>query len=494
MNNDRLIPLFRWPLTGSFQNRTDELDALELWWSTPRLRQLLIYGRRRVGKSWLFRRFADGKPALILVVRAEAAEAQFASFADALEPVLGIRPRIDTASDVIRACYRAGRSQKILIVIDEFQNLLPTSDPEKTTQKDIQAVIEEEQDESDLRLVICGSAIRTMEGLLDEKSPLHGRFQSLYVPPMSFWEALPFLGSLQSVEEKLERYAICGGVPQYLTVLGAGALSDTLTTHAIQRFGSLHDEVRTVLSQELREPRVYFAILRLLAEGDKQSDHLTSVIKGAKATDLAPYLRNLTTLRLVRRRLPIGADPGSRGGSYSLLDYFVRFWFRFVFPYQEEIDAGLAPRGHYEAVVMPSLGDHVAPIFEDICRHWTRSHYADTAQRVGAWWGATARSVRKTNPERQSEEIDIVGVRGDTKTVTLLGECRWRSGPIDKKPLYDLQTFKIPSLEAGGFKIDRNCKMLFFSRSGFGNSISEEAAGNANVELVAISALEQLKQ
>ncbi len=480
---------FQWALANEFKNRRDELGALDEWWADPdRLRDFLLYGRRRVGKSWLFRRFAHGKAALVLVVRSESAAAQFGEFADALEPLLGVRPQIAGTLDLIRACYRAGRSQDLLVVIDEFQNLLPTDSRSRREMLDgIRAVMEDERDQSRLRLMICGSAVRVLDELRDEGNPLHGRFRALRLGPIPFRHSGEFLASL-TADESIERYAIAGGVPQYLTIMGQGDLTDAIVQHIAGRFGTLHDEVRTILSQELSDLRIYFSILSQLSAGSKEVGSLASALNVSSGA-ISPHLEKLAELYLIARVQPIGAAPSSRNARYQLLDPFARFWFRFIFPFQDEIAAGLNPTDHTTSLILPELADHVAPVYEEICRQWVRSNLAAVAQRVGVWWGPAAHTLRDVDGGRQGEEIDVVGLRGATKTVTLIGECRWRSRPMDREPLYDLRTFKLPALVDAGFKISKDCKLLLFSRSGFAPGLEDEAARDPQLRLVSIEEL-----
>jgi AAA+ ATPase superfamily predicted ATPase len=154
---------------------------LEDWWTDSTRDALCVYGRRRVGKSWLFRRFADGKEAVVLVADERAFAPQFALFAAQFEDVLGVRPAIEDASDLVRLLYRLGRERPLLAVIDEFPSLLPRGGARKPMLSAIAAVMEDERDASKTKLLLCGSIISQMESLLAQSSPVHGRLQPLDV-------------------------------------------------------------------------------------------------------------------------------------------------------------------------------------------------------------------------------------------------------------------------------------------------------------------------
>ena len=335
---------YTWPLVDEFVNREEELARLEEWWASPERMPINMYGRRRVGKSWLLRRFAHGKPAVILASERLAPGTQLSRFAALLEPGLGVRPEIPDLPTLFRVAYRLASEAKALVVIDELPWLLPGTEAEiERALSSIQAVMEEERDSSQLKLVLCGSAISQMQALMSERGPLHGRLRALEIRPLRYPQAQEFLDTLDPVR-RIERFAIAGGMPRYLSELGRGALENVICSRVLDRDGPLWNEARAVLEQELTQPGVYFSILEQLATGEKQVERIAS---GARIenTTVSRYLATLTELRIVHRKLPAGAAPSSRGGHWELSDPFLRFWFRFVFPFQAELESGLRARG-----------------------------------------------------------------------------------------------------------------------------------------------------
>src|SRR5262249_50874604 len=153
------------------------------WWTGPETNALALYGRRRVGKSWLFRRFAHDKPAVVLVADRRAQAPQLDRFAQTLEPLLGVRPALDSVAALIEALYALAERSKPLAVIDEFPYLLPAGEAERDqVLTSIQAVMEE-RDSSQLKLILCGSYIGQMERLLS--GPLRGRLTGLAIEPLN---------------------------------------------------------------------------------------------------------------------------------------------------------------------------------------------------------------------------------------------------------------------------------------------------------------------
>lgn len=478
-----LVPFFRWPSVGEFVDRTEDLAEMRRWWASRDPTPLSLFGRRRCGKSWLLRRFAHGLPAVILVARRTAPGAQLDDFARTLEPLLGVRPDLPDLPTLIRVLYRAAATHKILVVIDEFPYLLPTTEVETVRELTaIAAVMEEEREATRLKLVLCGSLVSQMESLLAERSPLHGRLRPMQLHPVAFPQARLFLPDLDEVRQ-FERFAMAGGMPRYLDALrGPGSLPDLLCDMFLNPRGALWDEGRAVLEQELREPKVYFAVLQSLATGDKDSTEIANAVR-SDGSRVSKYLSVLTQLRLVERRTPAGAAPGSRNGHWHLRDPFLRFWFRFVFPFQDHLEAGLPSRSMFDTEVAPLLHDHIAPEFEDYCRRWTRATQPVT--KVDPWWGPSVHAHRRAGT-RSSEEIDIVATaRG---RVTAVGEVRWRSAAMGVSYLREVETYKLPALRQSDLTMARTPTLLLFSRGGYTPELVSEAGRRTDLLLVDVPA------
>jgi hypothetical protein len=187
----------------------------------------------------------------------------------------------------------------------------------------------------------------------------------------------------------------------------------------------------------------------------------------------------LQDLHLVEAANPMFSEPTARQRRYRLLDHLVRFWFHFVFPWQDDLQAGLAPRDHYDAAVAPHLAEHVSPVFEEICRAWVRRARAGTGDTVGRWWGPARNDLRRQRL-RTTEEIDVVAATG--RRVTLVGECRWTGLPMQRSVLDDLLELKVPALAQAGVDVGQ-VRVVLFSRAGFEPAL-ESAARERGAQLV----------
>ena len=253
---------------------------------------------------------------------------------------------------------------------------------------------------------------------------------------------------------------------------------------SLDRNGALWNEARTVLEQELREPKVYFTLLTQLASGDKELGEITSRAR-LSPSQASKYLSVLENMRIVRRRLPVLATKETRGGQWHLDDSFFRFWFRFVFPYQDDLENGLRAADLFSGEVKPALADHVAPMFEDWARDWVRGRFGSRASSVGAWWGPSLHNLRRTG-ERSTEEIDVVGVgRGK---VTVVGEAKWQERMLGASILADLRDHKLPALAQAGFKFANDVDVVLLAKSGYTEDLKEVESADPHLHLVDVAA------
>jgi len=373
-----------------------------------------------------------------------------------------------------------GAREKYLVVLDEFPWLLPTTEQERIRELSaVQAILEDVRETSQLKLVVCGSLIGQMEGLMSERAPLRGRLAGLPVQPLQFRHARHYFPNATGIDA-FQRYAISGGMPYYLNRLAHKDLAHAIQQELLTPTGPLFDEPRVVLDQELREAKTYFTVLAALSGGDKELGELANAT-GISGGPLSKYMTTLDRMHLITRKLPIEAARDSRKGHWHLDDDLFRFWFRFVFPFQEELSTGLSATDLYNTEIAPALADHTSSVFEAWCRSWVRQNQGSQATRVGSWWGRALDTHRRTK-QRQTEEIDIVGT--SRKIVTIAGEAKWTNKTMPLKVLQDLEDYKLPAMHQAGLKTSPNLHIFLFSRSGYAAALSREAQSRTDITLV----------
>ena len=471
------VPIFNFPPAGEFMGRTEQLATLEDWWAAPSGKPINMYGRRRVGKSWLFRKLAHGKKAIILVAARVTLSEQLSKFAKTLSPFLGdVLPDIKDLDTLFKVLYKIAEEEKILVVIDEFPYLLGSTKNEIfNSLSSIQAAMEEHRDNSKIKLILCGSAQAQMESMQNATSPLSGRLLPFELAPMTFHEARGFFDG-SDFTDHLTRCSIAGGMPLYLASIGKGDLANVIATQIVNKNSALYSEVETSLSSELRDPAVYFSILKQLAVRPMESGEISSAI-GKPGVSLSAYFEKLKTLRVIGSKSPLGADENERSNKWACLDGYARFYFRFVFPYKENLDiGGASATQHVAKHIMPFLAEHTSLEFEHIFRRWVNQKFSD-ASLVGNWWGNSL-----PGRPHSTEEIDLLGIKG--KKVILAGEAKWQVDKLKLAVYTRLVNDKIPAVVATGMTLPKPPLIILASKGGFTADVINLSTTEPNIRLV----------
>ena len=195
------------------------------------------------------------------------------------------------------------------------------------------------------------------------------------------------------------------------------------------------------------------------------------------------YLLSLEALRLVSKHVPFGAAPTARTGRWRLDDQFLRFWFRFVFPFQSDLESGLVPSALFDAEIADVIAEHVSVSFEDWCLRWLRATEAGGATKFASWWGNAANEFRRTK-QRSSEEIDAVGSLRNR--VVVVAEAKWTTAPLGPSIVDDLETYKIPALRQD-VRVAARPSIVLFSRSGYTPALQALAERETYITLVDIA-------
>jgi AAA+ ATPase superfamily predicted ATPase len=376
---------------------------------------VVLRGRRRIGKSFLLVRTL-GRRGVFFQADEQSERSQLDLLAGEVARLLGPRVplRFESWDEALETLAELARGEPLAVVLDEFQWLL-------AAQPALDSIVQRHWDRwqregTPLTLVLSGSALRLMEGLLEPGAPLYGRAD--YRPllaPLDYRDAARFASKDLSPEARLRRYAVLGGTPQYQVWAGSGELYELVAERILGKGESLYEEPLHLLreEQEIRDPATYFSIVRAIAAGRTRLGEIANAVQIATPR-LTKMLGRLEALDYVEARAPLAPKgPEAKRSSYRLTDPFFRFWFRFVFP-----NRSLLERGRVKEVlrlVERDMDSFMGLAFEDCCREWVGRHAGDAlpvSRQVGGWWSRDGQV-----------EIDVVGAsRG---RYDLLGSCKW---------------------------------------------------------------------
>ena len=426
-----------------FVDRAAELAWLHEGWDKGHCQFRILYGRRRVGKSRLLDEFKSGKrhityQAVEGTVADHLRDLTVSILACEDDPVLRAAP-LGSWDAALAYVSRLARSGPLVFIFDEYQY---AAQADSTLASRLQRWISREVADLPLCLILCGSYIRFfIENVLT--GPLYGRNNGVWqLAPLGYPEVGEFFPNW-SPEDRIRAYAVTGGVPHYLVQFDpARGLAWNIAHNVLRRGAALYEDAELVMREELRDPRVYFSILRAIDDGCTTNYEIEQRVHGPNSrTHLTAYLETLTGLGFVERRRPVVG--GVRRSLWTITDPYLRFWFKFVLPHRAILDRSPHPKHVYDTIVAPYFDEFVSkPCFEDVCREWVRrqieSGNLPLANAVGAWWGPVV-TPRPENPRyREEREVDFVAAQRDR--IVLVGEAKWTSSAVGFATLNHLRS------------------------------------------------------
>ncbi len=493
-----------------FIGRKRELQALEHFYLTPEAGLMILFGRRRVGKTSLLthfmeshRRLEDRQPkegrrlqesralsdGFYWMATTHNAAYQLRDFSQALfsyDPRFTAAPSADFTFPDWEAAFNhladavAQYSTPQMVVIDEFTYLV-RNDPALTSL--LQKLWDHRFSKiANLRLVLTGSLVGMMEReVISYQAPLYGRATSLLrLRPLPYASLIELFPERQA-DERVAIYAATGGVPAYLNLFTRTKSFVTALQRECLIPGSVMlGDPAVMLHEQLKEPQSFESILSAIANGYHKWGDIAKMA-GVTETSLGHYLRILEELELIERRDPVFANPEGKKGQYYVHDHFMQFYYRFLVPHLSKID-----RGYLDAAVdqidqdlRSFIGIYV---FEELCREWTLAAGATgqlsfDPEVVGSYW---------QQYRGQGVQLDVVAGNQRLKKL-LIGEAKWGKDNISRSILTDLirRSQRMPQV-AEGWQV----QYILFSREGF-TEAAAELARELGVRLVTLEEMEK---
>ena len=432
-----------------FYNREKELNSLNEMWKTPKFEFTVIYGRRRIGKTELIKQFLKNKKGIYFLCSKRKPEYNLRKFSERVCDFLEI-PKVEFENFQDAFKMIAKNKGKIAVAIDEFGYLIK-KDP--GILSDFQEIVDEVLKHTKIKLILCGSSISMMEtNVLGFSSPLYGRItKQIKLKAFEIDELLSWFPNT-SIEDIIKIYAVTGGIAKYLEFFSGKNVENEIKKLFFDSSSFLYADALYLLSEELGDYSTYLQVLEAISLGYNRVNEIGNYTF-IQPKDVFFYLKNLISLGIVRRVVPLLSPRRFKRGIYEIEDLYFNFWFRFVSPYQSEIES------YEEKIAIENFerrfNTYLGSVFERVCGWFLRKTRVIDFTKFGKWW-------------HRDKEIDIVALNENTREI-LFCECKWQSEVNAKKICKELAE---KARDLGWYNSERKEYFAIFAKS-FKRKISE---------------------
>lgn len=462
--------------------REVEIKDLEKLYNSNKFEFLVLYGRRRVGKTTLLTEFSNKYKCLYFLSQEKNTTLNIKEFSNSIKSYFNMDylPSVDNWLDLISVLterieikLKEEPNKKICIIIDEF----PFIAKEYPTIKSIlQHVIDHKWSKLNVMLILCGSSVSFMVNeVLGYNSPLYGRRTSnMELKPLNYLEASKFYPNFNNLD-KLIAYMILGGIPYYLQIFNDKlSIKDNLKEYVFNDISLLKEEPMFLLRQEFREPNIYNSIIEAIATGSSKFNEISSKIK-EETSKCTCYIKNLEEVRIINKLIPYGENLNSKRSRYQISDFYFRFWYKYVFSNSSLLS--LIGPSKYVDLIYDDIPSILGSAFEEVCTQYLKilakkNLLPFIPNGLGRWWG-------NNQTKKKQDDIDILGINGNKG---IFCECKF------KNELFDLKEFNDLISASNIFKNITNKYYYIFIKSEYTESVIEESK-KYNVKLLKIDDL-----
>ncbi|MCL2321107.1 MAG: ATP-binding protein [Oscillospiraceae bacterium] len=445
-----------------FINREDELNFLNKEFNREGSSFIVIYGRRRIGKTSLIEKFVKDKTYIYFLASEESEYQNMNAFkkivAETLNNELLLETKLYNWDILFKILSQSITKERLILIIDEFQYL---SKINAAFPSIFQRIWDTLLKDKNIMVILCGSLIHMMESqTLSYSSPLYGRRTGqIKLKQIEFKHYHKFFTNLK-YKDLIEFYSVTGGVPKYIEMFDDRLnLFSQIEQNILNKQSFLFEEPIFLLQNEVNEIGSYFSIIKSIAQGNHKLGNMSTDLE-IKQTNLTKYLKTLINLDILEREVPVTEKnpEKSKMGLYKIKDNFLNFWFKFIYPEKSKLE--LSEKKYVlEKIKQNFIDNHVSYVYESICMSemWSLSEKINF-DKIGRWWNGNT-------------EIDIVGL-DNTGDNIIFGECKYREQPMDIDVFYDLLNKKEQVIWNNK---TRREKYILFSISGFTDRLKELA-------------------
>lgn len=412
-----------------FVGRKKELEILDQEYKTATASFIVVYGRRRIGKTRLIEEFLADKPDQIYYLAAD--ETDTLQLRE-LKRLLGaffkdeflVNNEFSTWKDLFYYLEKIWpKDKKIIFAIDEITYIIKNN---PAFASYLQQFWDKFLSKSNTKLVISGSLVNLMlKFVLQGGSPLYGRRTAeILLEELQIGEVQKFLN--KPFIETVKFFSILGGVPKYLELVKNNF--DDFLNEIIDKRSFFYREGIYLMTEEFNEVSTYSNILKAISEGRTKLNEVAD-FSGIESKKISAYIRILADLGFIREEIPINADEKKfRGKNYFIHDSFLDFWFKIIDKNRSLIE--LDQREQLMKNNSNEINSFIGRKFERVCLQFIAASNIFNFTKIGKAWGKTF--------DNNTYEIDLVALNKQTKDILFI-ECKWQDNVNPEKILAELK-------------------------------------------------------
>ena len=449
----------------NFINREKEMETLSREYKKQNS-FVVIYGRRRVGKTTLIKEFIKDKKAFYFFADKQNENLQIERFknqiAESFKDEFLKKIEIKDWDTLFEYLIMKISNEKFVLVIDEFQYLTLIN---KNFSSIFQRIYDEKLKDKNIMIILCGSLISMMYSeTLAYDSPLYGRRTAqIKLQPIKIKYYDRFFKN-KSIQDLIELYSITGGIPKYILSIDRdqSALYN-IENNLFDKNNYLYSEPKFLLQEEVNDLSRYFSILNAISIGHTKMSSISSYLQ-INAGGISAYISKLIELDILEKEIPITENiDNSKKVLYKIKDNYLKFWFAYIYPYQSYFE--IENLTYVKNKIRSEFELYVSKIYEDLARESMWENVPFPLLKVGRWWD-------------KNTEVDIVALGENNKII--FGECKYSKKQVGLSVLKELQE-KAKNIKWNNS--NREEYFILFSKSGFSEELEELAQREKNIIL-----------
>ena len=454
--------------------RERELKEIKELCNSKKFEFLVMYGRRRVGKTEILKEISKEFNTIFFSAQEKNDLLNLSDFSEILRKHFkeNYLPTFNNWENAFRYfAEKVKKGKREILIIDEFPYI---ANENATIKSVIQHIIDHDLKNENVMLVLCGSSVSSMEeGVLGSKSPLYGRATSkMEIKPLDYLDAFKFMGQY-SLVDKFLTYGILGGIPHYLLQFDYKKdIIKNIGNSILKNNSILRDEPQTLLRMELREPATYNSILEAISSSRNRLNEISNCIH-EESNKCLKYINTLKNIRIVEKQSPAGEKNDTKKSLYEISDNFIYFWYKFIFKNKSYYE--LLPPEKAAKEIYDELSNYMGKVFEKISLQYMlrlakNGKLPFVPQSFGKWWGNN-KKIKK------QDDIDILMISKDKKQ-GIFCECKFKNEKVSMSEYQDL------ILASENFTNLTNKYCYIVSKSGFSKEV--EKLKSKNLRLVSL--------